>query len=184
MAGVVSECALVVLAIGLGRLAGVAPFASLHLDVTGVAAGIFAVLPMLVLLAWCLRTSYPPMRRLVGLVEERLGPHLAGASSGGIILLAALAGLGEELLFRGVIQTWLAARYPLWLALLLAGALFGVGHWLSATYAALAGLIGLYLGVVFLLTGNLLAPIVAHAVYDVVALSVLVRRAPRPEPQG
>ena len=184
MAGVVSECALVVLAIAVGRLAGVSPFASLRLDDSGVVAGILAVLPMLALLAWCLRTSYLPMRRLVALVEERLGPHLAGASTSGIVLLAALAGLGEELLFRGVIQTWLAARYPLWLALLLASALFGLGHWLSAAYAVLAGLIGLYLGVVFLVTGNLLAPIVAHAAYDVVALSVLVRRAPPSDPQG
>src|ERR671920_806210 len=49
-----------------------------------------------------------PMRGLVALVEERLGPYLAGASSGGILLLAVLAGGGEELLFRGVIQVWLA----------------------------------------------------------------------------
>jgi membrane protease YdiL (CAAX protease family) len=42
----------------------------------------------------------------------------------------------------------------------------------------LAALIGAYLGFVFLLSGNLLVPIIAHAVYDVVALFVLARRAP------
>jgi membrane protease YdiL (CAAX protease family) len=63
------------------------------------------------------------------------------------------------------------------LALAGASVLFGVGHWLSWSYAVLATMIGAYLGVVFLLSGNLLAPIVAHAAYDVVALFVLARRA-------
>jgi membrane protease YdiL (CAAX protease family) len=117
------------------------------------------------------------MRGLVALVEERLGPYLANASPGGIVLLAILAGIGEELLFRGVIQVWLAQRFPAWLAVAGASVLFGVGHWLSSPYAALATLIGAYLGLVFLLSGNLLAPIVAHAGYDVVALCVLARRA-------
>ena len=39
-----------------------------------------------------------------------------------------------------------------------AALLFGVGHWLSSSYAALAALIGAYLGLVFLLTDNLLVP--------------------------
>jgi membrane protease YdiL (CAAX protease family) len=77
-----------------------------------------------------------------------------------------------------VIQIWLAERLPVWLAVAGASVLFGVGHWLSSAYAALATLIGAYLGLVFLLTGNLLAAIIAHAVYDVVALCVLARRVP------
>jgi membrane protease YdiL (CAAX protease family) len=166
----------VLIALGLGRLGGVSPFERLRLDAAGAGAGLVATLPMVALLLWCLRTTWGPMRRLVALVEERLGPHLASASPGAILLLAALAGIGEELLFRGVIQVWLADRFPLWLAVAGASLLFGVGHWLSAAYAALAAGIGAYLGVVFLLTGNLLAPIVAHAGYDVVALLVLARR--------
>lgn len=166
-----------VIAVWLGRLGGVSPFRHLRLDVAGIAAGFAAALPMLVLLRWSLRTHWAPMRRLVTLVEERLGPHLANASPGGIVLLAALAGIGEELLFRGVVQVWLAERLPLVWAVAGASLLFGVGHWLSASYAVLASAIGAYLGVVLLLTDNLLAPIVAHAAYDVVALSVLARRA-------
>lgn len=138
--------------------------------------GAAGALPMLGLLLWCLRTAWKPMRRLVALVEERLGPYLAKASASGIVLLALLAGVGEELLFRGVIQVWLAERAPLWLAIAAASLLFGVGHWLSVSYAVLASVIGAYLGLLFLLSGNLLAPIVAHAAYDVVALFVLIRR--------
>lgn len=174
----ISEGALLLLAFGLGWLGGVSPVARLRLDFAGAAVGVAAALPMLGLLLWCLRTRWAPMRRLVELVEERLGPYLADGSAGGIVLLACLAGLGEELLFRGVVQVWLAQRTPLWLALAGASLLFGLGHWLSASYAILATAIGAYLGLVFHLSGNLLAPIVAHAAYDVVALFVLARRAP------
>ena len=171
-----SEGALVVVALGLGRLGGVSPFQALRVDLAGIAAGFLAALPMLALLLWCLRTDWAPMRRLVALVEDRLGPYLAGASPWGLVLLAALAGFGEELLFRGVVQVWLGERLPMWVALAGASVLFGVGHWLSTSYAVLAALIGAWLGLVFLVTGNLLAPVVAHAAYDVVALHVLARR--------
>ena len=130
---------------------------------------------MLGLLLWCLRTTWGPMRRLVALVEERLGPHLTDASIGGIVLLAVLAGIGEELLFRGVVQVWLAERAPLWLALAAASVLFGVGHWLSASYAILASLIGAYLAswidwraafIVMGIAGIALAPVMLLVVRD------------------
>jgi membrane protease YdiL (CAAX protease family) len=167
----------VLVALGLGRLGNVPAFEHVRFDGESAVIGAAGALPMLALLLWCLRTTWDPMRRLVALVEERLGPYLMGASAGGIVLLALLAGVGEELLFRGVIQVWLAERAPLWLAVAIASLLFGVGHWLSASYAVLASLIGAYLGILFLLSGNLLAPMVAHAAYDVVALFVLARRA-------
>ena len=175
--GAISECTLLVLALGLGRLGGVSAFDRLRLDLGAAVVGAAGALPMLALLLWCLRTTWGPMRRLVALVEVRLGPHLADASAGGIVILALLAGVGEELLFRGVIQVWLAERAPVWLALSVASLLFGAGHWLSASYAMLASFIGAYLGILFLMSGNLLAPVIAHAVYDVVALFVLARRA-------
>ena len=46
---------------------------------------------------------------------------------------------------------------------------------ITPTYGVLAALIGVYLGWVWLASGNLLAPVVAHALYDFVALVVLVR---------
>jgi membrane protease YdiL (CAAX protease family) len=167
----------VLVALGLGRLGGVPAFEHLRLEGRSALIGAAGALPMLGLLLWCLRTTWGPMHRLVALVEERLGPYLTGASAGGIVLLAVLAGVGEEALFRGVIQTWLAERAPLSVAVAAASLLFGVGHWLSASYAILASLIGAYLGILFLLSDNLLAPMVAHAAYDVVALFVLARRA-------
>jgi membrane protease YdiL (CAAX protease family) len=162
-------------AFGIGRLAGVPPFGQFRLDAGSVGYGVAGTLPLLGLLRWCLRTEWRPMRRLVGLVEKHLTPYLTGASAGGIVLVSLMAGLGEEVLFRGVIQAGLAERFPAWLAVGIAALLFGMVHWLSTSYAVFAALIGAYLGFLFLITGNLLVPAITHALYDVAALSTLIR---------
>jgi uncharacterized protein len=64
---------------------------------------------------------------------------------------------------------------PAWTAIALTAALFGVAHWLTPTYAVLAGLVGAYLGWTLAASDNLLVPIVAHGLYDLIALAVLVR---------
>jgi membrane protease YdiL (CAAX protease family) len=120
--------------------------------------------------------------RLVHLVEERIGPLFAGASPGELALVAALAGVGEEVLFRGVLQEALALRLPTWAAIVGAGLLFGAAHWVSHTYAALAAVVGCYLGAVYHLTGTLAAPILTHASYDLVALLMLARMKPASDP--
>jgi hypothetical protein len=93
-----------------------------------------------------------------------------------LALLAALAGIGEELLFRGVLQVGLARVLPDAGALVAASALFGLVHFVSPAYVLLAGVVGLYLGGLFLFQGNLLVPIIAHALYDFVALIYVTRR--------
>jgi uncharacterized protein len=110
----------------------------------------------------------------VRLVETRLVPWLAGASGGELLLLAACAGVGEEALFRGVIQAALLDRLPAWVALALTALLFGAAHALSAAYAVLATLMGLYLGGLQLAGDNLLVPILTHGLYDLVALRLLL----------
>lgn len=124
------------------------------------------------------------MRRLVALVVEQLGPLLAPRSPVELVLVAALAGWAEELLFRGVMQVGLARLLPDWGALLVAGAAFGLAHFVTPTYALLAGLAGLYLGGLFWLEGSLTAPIVAHTLYDIVALNYLARRYRKSHPLG
>jgi membrane protease YdiL (CAAX protease family) len=90
-----------------------------------------------------------------------------------------VAGLGEELLFRGLVQAGLARLISgpagIWIALLAASLLFGVFHWLSTTYALLAAAAGLYFGWLLIATGSLWPPVVAHALYDFAALWYLLR---------
>jgi uncharacterized protein len=92
-----------------------------------------------------------------------------------LALLSLLAGIGEEAFFRGVLQSWLESRHSTPFALAVASAAFGAAHWLTSTYAFLAMLVGLYLGWLLFLSGNLLVPIMTHALYDLVALCILVR---------
>ena len=119
------------------------------------------------------------MRRLVALVVEQLGPLLALRSPAELVLLALIAGLAEEILFRGVVQAGLARVLPDWAAVLVAGAAFGLAHFITPAYALLAGLAGVYLGALFWLGGTLIVPIVAHALYDIVALSYVARLSGR-----
>jgi len=131
---------------------------------------------MLLGLWWMLRTRWDPARRLVSLVTEQLGPLLAGRPTIQLALLALLAGVAEEILFRGVIQVGMARAFSPAPALLLTSVIFGLAHFASPAYAILAGVVGIYLGALFLLQGNLLVPIVAHALYDFMALMALDSR--------
>ena len=72
---------------------------------------------------------------------------------------------------QGELQHWL----PWWWAVLLAGVFFGLLHAVTPTYAVLAGAIGVYLGVLWYYTDNLLVVVVAHASYDFLALLYLMR---------
>jgi membrane protease YdiL (CAAX protease family) len=53
--------------------------------------------------------------------------------------------------------------------------LFGLLHFITPSYALFAGLTGLYLGGLWILTRNLLVPITAHGAYDFLALVYLTR---------
>src|SRR6185503_9457210 len=112
------------------------------------------------------------------LTSEVIARMFGGASPAQLAAVALAAGCGEELLFRGLVQSGIAQLFsdPIGpaVALLVASILFGVCHWLNATYAILAMLAGAYFGVLLMLTGNILAPITAHAAYDFLALVYLI----------
>jgi len=86
-----------------------------------------------------------------------------------LIWLALLPGLSEELLFRGVMLPALGLDIP---ALVVSSLCFGILH-LSGLeqwpYAIWATAVGLVLGYSALATGNLLVPIVAHIVTNLVS---------------
>ena len=86
------------------------------------------------------------------------------------ILLGAVAGLGEEWLFRGVFQTVLTAKFSSGIALAISGTVFGLLHAVTPVYALLAGAASVFFGYLFNTTDNLAIPIICHAVYDVGAL--------------
>ncbi len=91
-----------------------------------------------------------------------------------LVALSILAGVGEELLFRGAIQGWLLQYTGPWTAVLAASVLFGLVHYMSFTYFVVATGLGLLLGAVYQLSGSLELVMVWHAVYDMLALYCLL----------
>ena len=155
---------------------------------TAAVLGAVATLPLLAGLFVMERLPWAPLVRLQQLVETQLVPLFAHMSLWQLLLIALAAGLGEELLFRGWLQAsltdWIGPPLGVGLALAVTSVAFGACHWLTPAYGVLALLISVYLGLLFLLTDSILAPIVCHALYDFIALVYLVRRDRRSPGSG
>ncbi|HJT33931.1 MAG TPA: CPBP family intramembrane glutamic endopeptidase [Pirellulales bacterium] len=146
-----------------------------RVDLASAATGLAAACPLLVVMWLVMRWPVGPFRELKMLVDEFVVPLFRAGSLADFALISLVAGVGEELLFRGVVQRGLAASWGPWVACGLAALLFGLCHALNLGYCLLATAIGAYLGWLERATGNLLAPIIAHAVYDFLALIYLIR---------
>lgn len=171
------EFGLAVLAVVLAWVVGVRLLEYLRFEWSGLFWGLGGTLPLLLLFAFTYRSPLRALSRIKQLLLETLGPHLAACSWRGLLLLAGLAGLSEELLFRGVLQPWLESAWGPATGLIASNVLFGLAHAVTPTYALLAGLVGLYLGILLDITGqrNLLIPIIIHAAYDFIAFIVVAR---------
>jgi membrane protease YdiL (CAAX protease family) len=185
---VVLEGGMAIAAGVIGWWIGVPPLETIARDgasgsdhVWAVAWGAGATVPMLVAMFIIDRYPIGPLRELQRTVDQVVTPLFRSLTLFQLAMISILAGIGEEMLFRGLLQTGLiewtqSMQGGVWVALAGASLAFGLCHSLSTTYFVVTTLIGLYLGALFLWTDNLLAPIVTHALYDFVALIYLVRR--------
>lgn len=174
---VACEGGLLLAALVLGWFLERPPLAQIDWTLRGFADGLLAAAPLVVALLLTVRYPVGPLKPIEAVVKQLLVPLFRSATLPELLLIAALAGIGEEMLFRGAMQAGIQqfSGSP-WLALAIASVLFGLAHPITPTYAILAGAIGVYLGWLWLATGNLLVPIVTHAAYDFVALVYLLRR--------
>ncbi|HEY2827032.1 MAG TPA: CPBP family intramembrane glutamic endopeptidase [Pirellulales bacterium] len=136
--------------------------------------GLTAALPLVVGLLIMRRIRGGPLGRLNATVDEMLVPLFARCSIVQLALISAVAGIGEELLFRGVLQPLLIGWLGIAAGLIIASTVFGLLHAVTVTYAVLATAVGAYLGWLALTTGNLLVPMIAHGLYDFVASVYLI----------
>ena len=111
------------------------------------------------------------------LLLNTLGPGLHRYHWTDLLILAAIAGVSEELLFRGVIQPWIEASWGITVGLIGSNIVFGLVHAVTPLYAVLAALVGIYLGLSLDYSGerNLLIPIIIHGFYDFLAFVALMR---------
>jgi membrane protease YdiL (CAAX protease family) len=109
------------------------------------------------------RTGHPAA--VHAFLESQVFPLFRRASVSDLLVIAALAGLGEELLFRGVLQDELG----IWIASAVFGLLHGPSRelWPLALWATGMGIV---LGALYQASGNLFVPALAHALYDGAAL--------------
>ena len=114
------------------------------------------------------------MQKLERSMQSQLHLLLGPMSVPDLLLLSLSAGIGEELLFRRLIQGW-------WMSLsetqsfleslpgmAISAVCFGFAHPLSKTYIVLATLAGFLFAILYWATRDLLACVLAHAIYDAI----------------
>jgi len=173
---IIGEGGIAVVAIALGWLIGRPPATTLSWDHEAALLGVAATLPLILLLVGVNSLPRRWTHAFHWIVDELLVPLFRDWTLLEMALVSLLAGVGEELLFRGLLQSQLAAWFGPTAGLVMAGLVFGLAHPISKTYFILATAIGIYLGWLWIASGNLLVPIVVHALYDFLAMVILVRR--------
>jgi membrane protease YdiL (CAAX protease family) len=177
------EGGLIALACLLGWLLDKPPLQKREFNLWAVLEGVAAAVPLLACFFLAVRWPVGPLRGIKDFTDRVIRPLMMTCSLIDLVGIALLAGLGEEMLFRGVLQETFRGPVGMWWAIVVAALLFGIIHAVTPSYAVLAAVDGAYLGVLFWLPeffdehheGNLVVPIVAHAVYDFVALVYLTR---------
>jgi hypothetical protein len=178
-AAIVFEGMIVLGAYVLGEIVERPPFGYVDWNLLDALWGILAAVPLLAVLLLAMRLPLSAVDRLREFSRDFLVPMFRDATWPQLAVVCALAGIGEEMLFRGLVQQGLSDAisqpYGVAVGLLVASMTFGLAHAVTRGYAIAAGLVGLYLGGMLLLTGNLLVPMIAHAVYDLGAFVYLFR---------
>jgi membrane protease YdiL (CAAX protease family) len=92
-----------------------------------------------------------------------------------IVVVSILAGVGEELLIRAVLQTFLVSTAgPIW-GIVGASLIFGLLHFMTKTYVLLTFSLGLLFGLAFYFTDSIVLVMLGHAVYDIAAFAMIVK---------
>jgi membrane protease YdiL (CAAX protease family) len=180
---VVFESALGFVGLAVAWGAGISLQERLQITAPAVVRGLVACLPMLIFLVAMSASRWPPLVQLRQQVEMLVRELFGGSSWIELALVCFAAGLGEELLFRGALQPWVARFTNPTVAIMIVGLLFGLAHSLSVTYFVVATLMGCYFGWLMQAYDDLVAPIVAHALYDFIAI-VFIRRNIKQLPGG
>jgi uncharacterized protein len=175
VAALLFQGALIPFSLALALLFGLHPWNDLRIDGQALVITLLATAPPLALAWWLSRQPYAWARRLIDKIHELLDLLFRGSGQTVIIAVSLLAGFGEELLFRGVVQAGLEQYLSGVAALVIASLFFGLVHAITPAYFVLATIMGLYLGLLYQLTGNLLIPCLVHALYDWAAITWYLR---------
>lgn len=171
------EGGLILVALLLGLIANINPFVDLYFSEAAILFGIIGTLPLFLLFLISEQLKVPALRRIKTLLLETLCPQLYQHHWTDLLILSTIAGISEELLFRGLLQPWLERSWGMPTGLIASSLLFGLVHAVTPLYAVLATLISLYLGLSLDYMGNrnLLTPIIIHGFYDFLIFMALIK---------
>ncbi|WP_206028441.1 CPBP family intramembrane glutamic endopeptidase [Thalassoroseus pseudoceratinae] len=184
------EGGLVVLGAGLAFFTGLWDEIRIEWTSMAVLAGVSWTIPLLLVYGVIDRFPVGGLRDVQDFLWNTFGPILRQMRWYDILLISILAGWGEELVFRGVLQTqvehWGWPQPAVWLTTNL---IFGLMHAVTPWYVVLAAIAGCYFSFLLDVTGerNLLVPIIVHALYDFVVLMYIARcvgRTPQPSTES
>ena len=171
------EASLIFVAVILGWIADIDPFQNIYFSETAVAYGLIGTIPLFLMFLALEKIQGESVVKIRDLLLNTLGPGLHRYHWTDLFILAAIAGISEELLFRGVIQPWIEASWGITAGLIGSNIVFGLVHAVTPLYAVLAALVGIYLGLSLDYGGerNLLIPVIIHGFYDFLAFVALMR---------
>lgn len=143
--------------------------------------------PTLLAAAALIATGLSPWAMFAATVQEHFWPRAAGGQDQTQILFAALkmhplltvvgvgllAGVCEELLFRGPLQVSMLRKLPPWAAIVFAAVLFSAAHF-DFHGLLVRALLGILLGWMVWRSGSIFPAMVAHALFDSTQLALAV----------
>ncbi len=161
---------------------------SFVLNGAAIQKGILATLPLFAI-AFALdviEEKVPALQNVSKATQRSVLALMGGKRNFGIAFviscaLGLAAGVGEEMLFRGLLQTKLL-QLPVfssfgWVPVTITSLIFGALHAITPLYAIIATIASFYFGYLYLWTAvdsvsqlNLAIPIICHTLYDVGAL--------------
>lgn len=171
------EAALIIVAIILGWLANIDPFEYLQFSEKSVFYGLLGTLPLFLIFIAMESMPVAAIQKIREMLLETIAPYLYRHHWTDLLILAAIAGFSEEILFRGVIQPWMENSWGMQAGLLASSVLFGLLHAITPLYALLATCVSIYLGLFLDYGGerNLLTPVVVHAMYDFLVFLAIMK---------
>ena len=171
------EGALVLVAIFLGWVAEINPFEFIIFSEQALINGIMGTLPLCIIFLALNQITADSLQQIRKILQNTLGPSLVKHHWADLFVLAAIAGISEEILFRGLIQPWIENSWGMVAGLLVSSLIFGLVHAATFLYFIMATAVSIYLGLYldYDSTRNLLTPIIIHGLYDFFAFVVIVR---------
>lgn len=169
------EASLGFVAVLLGFITNFNPLNHIHYNTWEVLYAVLISFVLFGLFIGITKLNWKPLMDIRKQLEVTLLPLFKDFNWLDIALISILAGVCEELAFRGWIEGFSQQYLSVIGAFFLTNILFGLAHFITPLYALIAFLIGSLLSLTTWYWDNLLGAMVIHSVYDFLALAWLLK---------